>query len=108
MQTFGYNTTEDDELSKDDVPMATKKFLRYTNGIEAYLQAFPSFSPDHWAVFSWRNFVCFFVIIYFYLIPIFMFFGYEVYVFYTSDNNRESHNREDSRLFVYNDLLPFN
>lgn len=77
MQTFGY-TVPDEEVPKEDVPIATKKFLRYTNGIEAYLQTFPSFSPDHWAVFSWRFFVCFFVIVYFYLIPVFMFFGYEV------------------------------
>lgn len=37
MQTFGYTVPDDDELTKEDVPVATRKFLRYTNGIEAYL-----------------------------------------------------------------------
>ncbi|CAK93850.1 unnamed protein product (macronuclear) [Paramecium tetraurelia] len=93
MQTFNYTQQDENVQQLEDVPITTKKFLRYTNGIEAYLNTFPSFNPDHWAIFSWRLFICFIVIIYFYLIPVFMFFGYEI----ISDNLRI----ENIAVFLY-------
>ncbi|KAM3138760.1 hypothetical protein pb186bvf_009139 [Paramecium bursaria] len=60
---------EEIKLQKNEKIRAT--FLEYLN-------KFPTFNPDNWLIILWKIIILLLVIFYFYIIPVMLFFGYDI------------------------------